>query len=106
MPGLRVGEGVRVDVATNPADIADFATLYHTVVDGTGLVIPGCAAQWGAQAFPPPEFEGQNKKPALYLSLSALSYISHFISMMRPRTWWGGSARMTSSVLVIAFTND
>jgi hypothetical protein len=26
--------------------------------------------------------------------------------MIRPRTWWGGSARMTSSVLVIAFTND
>jgi len=64
---------VRVDVATNPADIADFATLYHTVADSKGLVVPSCAAQWGAQAFPPPGFEGQNKKPALSLSLSGLS---------------------------------
>jgi hypothetical protein len=64
-----------VDVATNPADIADFATLYHTVADSKGLVVPGCAAQWSVQAFPPPGFEGQNKNPALYLFLSGLSYI-------------------------------
>ena len=72
MSGLRVGEALEW-MSRQIADIADFATLYHTVADSKGLVVPSCAAQWGAQAFPPPGFEGQNKKPALSLSLSGLS---------------------------------
>jgi hypothetical protein len=104
--GLARRRGVRVDVATNPADIADFATLYHTVADSKGLVVPGRAAQWGAQAFPPQDSRGKTRNLLRIVPFRPQFIFSHFIAMMRPRTWWGGSARMSSSVLVIAFTND
>jgi hypothetical protein len=106
MSGLRVGEALEW-MSRQIDDIADFATLYHTVADSKGLLVPGCAGANGARKlFRPQDSKGKTRNLLCICPFPASVIFSHFIAMMRPGTWWGGFARMTSSVLVIAFTND